>query len=91
MTKMLNDMGIVPLFVFFPFSQKYLKNIDPKLISDFSDAFASIDQNFRVWDMNESASMFDEDDFCDASDHLGTEGAKKATSLLCSYLSAHSL
>lgn len=72
---------IKPYFFITPFTDCYMRHIDPRYKADIIKALDELDYPVEFLDMNDYSEQFDDSDFLD-SDHLNLEGAHKATALL---------
>ncbi len=85
MVKFLADKNIKTYFFITPYTDDYMRIIDPRYKDDIVKALSDLPYPVEFFDMNDIKQEFDDSDFLD-SDHLNLQGAHKATALLNSFI-----
>lgn len=83
--KEMNEKGIIPMFVVFPFSKSYLNYINMEYKEEILQLLEGLEDPVEYLDMNDYADYFTDEDFVNP-DHMSDCGAEKATMLLDQYI-----
>ena len=85
MVSFLYENNIKIYFFVSPFTESYLRRIDPRFKADILDELNNLPYPVEFLDMNDYSEEFGDDDFLDP-DHVNLNGAHKATALLNSFI-----